>query len=59
MEIQTDVDALLERQRRDNNLSVPKMPSINLKVDPEIAAMRPLNQMAWMMTAATAASSPM
>lgn len=27
--------------------------------DPEIAAMRPLNQMAWMMTAATAASSPM
>lgn len=27
MEIQTEVDALLERQRRDNNLPVPKTPS--------------------------------
>lgn len=27
IEIQTEVDALLERQRRDNNLSVPKTPS--------------------------------
>lgn len=27
MEIQTEVDALLERQRRENNVSVPKTPS--------------------------------
>lgn len=27
MEIQSEVDALLERQRRENNLSVPKTPS--------------------------------
>uniref|UniRef100_A0A668U4V7 Kinesin-like protein KIF23 n=1 Tax=Oreochromis aureus TaxID=47969 RepID=A0A668U4V7_OREAU len=39
MEIQTEVDALLERQRRDNNFSVPKTPSTRLKADPEIADM--------------------
>uniref|UniRef100_A0AAX7VT36 Kinesin-like protein n=1 Tax=Astatotilapia calliptera TaxID=8154 RepID=A0AAX7VT36_ASTCA len=39
IEIQTEVDALLERQRRDNNLSVPKTPSTRLKADPEIADM--------------------
>lgn len=27
MEIQNEVDALLERQRRDNNLTFPKTPS--------------------------------
>ncbi|XP_076741940.1 kinesin-like protein KIF23 isoform X1 [Maylandia zebra] len=39
IEIQTEVDALLERQRQDNNLSVPKTPSTRLKADPEIADM--------------------
>ncbi|KAM3609752.1 uncharacterized protein V6R79_019786 [Siganus canaliculatus] len=39
MEIQNEVDALLERQRRENNLSVPKTPSTRQKTDPEIADM--------------------
>uniref|UniRef100_A0A3Q0R9S1 Kinesin-like protein n=1 Tax=Amphilophus citrinellus TaxID=61819 RepID=A0A3Q0R9S1_AMPCI len=39
MEVQSEVDALLERQRRENNSSVPKTPSTRLKVDPEIADM--------------------
>uniref|UniRef100_A0A3B5B2H1 Kinesin-like protein n=1 Tax=Stegastes partitus TaxID=144197 RepID=A0A3B5B2H1_9TELE len=39
MEVQNDVDALLERQRRENNLIVPKTPSSRQKLDPEIADM--------------------
>ncbi|XP_073327386.1 kinesin-like protein KIF23 isoform X2 [Pagrus major] len=39
MEVQNEVDALLERQRRENNLPVPKTPSARQKVDPEIADM--------------------
>ncbi|XP_074488854.1 kinesin-like protein KIF23 isoform X2 [Sebastes fasciatus] len=40
MEVQNEVDALLERQRRENNLSVPKTPSSSRqKLDPEIADM--------------------
>ncbi|XP_053742508.1 kinesin-like protein KIF23 isoform X2 [Synchiropus splendidus] len=39
MEVQNEVDALLERQRRDNNLNVPKPSSSRQKVDPEIADM--------------------
>ncbi|XP_076589236.1 kinesin-like protein KIF23 isoform X2 [Chaetodon auriga] len=39
MEVQNDVDALLERQRRENNLFVPKTPSSRQKLDPEIADM--------------------
>uniref|UniRef100_A0A673A4N3 Kinesin-like protein n=1 Tax=Sphaeramia orbicularis TaxID=375764 RepID=A0A673A4N3_9TELE len=39
MEVQNDVDALLERQKRENNLPVPKTPSSRQKVDPEIADM--------------------
>lgn len=39
IEIQSEVDALLERQRRENNLSVPKTPSSRQKLDPEIADM--------------------
>uniref|UniRef100_H3CSN9 Kinesin-like protein n=1 Tax=Tetraodon nigroviridis TaxID=99883 RepID=H3CSN9_TETNG len=38
IEIQNEVDALLERQRRDNNLTVPKTPASRQK-DPEIADM--------------------
>ncbi|KAI3371261.1 hypothetical protein L3Q82_023883, partial [Scortum barcoo] len=39
MEVQSEVDALLERQRRENNLPVPKTPSTRQKLDPEIADM--------------------
>ncbi|XP_044050491.1 kinesin-like protein KIF23 isoform X2 [Siniperca chuatsi] len=39
MEVQSEVDALLERQRRENNLSVPKSSSSRQKLDPEIADM--------------------
>ncbi|KAM7396801.1 hypothetical protein PAMP_019812 [Pampus punctatissimus] len=39
MEIQNEVDALLERQRRENSLSVPKSSSSRQKLDPEIADM--------------------
>ncbi|XP_041794378.1 kinesin-like protein KIF23 isoform X2 [Chelmon rostratus] len=39
MEVQNEVDALLERQRRENNLPVPKTPSSRQKLDPEIADM--------------------
>ncbi|XP_051237965.1 kinesin-like protein KIF23 isoform X3 [Dicentrarchus labrax] len=39
MEVQNEVDALLERQRRENNVSVPKTPSSRQKIDPEIADM--------------------
>ncbi|XP_056906963.1 kinesin-like protein KIF23 isoform X2 [Takifugu flavidus] len=39
MEIQSEVDALLERQRRDNNQTFPKTPSSKQKLDPEIADM--------------------
>ncbi|KAM6936947.1 kinesin-like protein KIF23 [Xenentodon cancila] len=39
MEIQCEVDALLERQRRENNLTVPKTPSSRQKSDPDIADM--------------------
>uniref|UniRef100_A0A4W6DX76 Kinesin-like protein n=1 Tax=Lates calcarifer TaxID=8187 RepID=A0A4W6DX76_LATCA len=39
MEVQSEVDALLERQRRENNLPVPKTPSSRQKLDPEIADM--------------------
>uniref|UniRef100_A0A8C7XZF8 Kinesin family member 23 n=1 Tax=Oryzias sinensis TaxID=183150 RepID=A0A8C7XZF8_9TELE len=39
MEIQCEVDALLERQRRENNLSVPKTPSSRQRIDPEIVDM--------------------
>ncbi|XP_037539616.1 kinesin-like protein KIF23 [Nematolebias whitei] len=39
MEIQCEVDALLERQRRENNLFVPKTPSSRQKIDPEISDM--------------------
>ncbi|XP_029008414.1 kinesin-like protein KIF23 isoform X5 [Betta splendens] len=40
MEVQSEVDALLERQRRDNNSSsVPKPVSSRQKLDPEIADM--------------------
>ncbi|XP_028286685.1 kinesin-like protein KIF23 isoform X1 [Parambassis ranga] len=39
MEVQSEVDALLERQRRDNNLSAPKATSSRQKLDPEIADM--------------------
>ncbi|KAM9807732.1 kinesin-like protein KIF23 [Neosynchiropus ocellatus] len=39
MEVQNEIDALLERQRRDNNLNVPKSSSSRQKVDPEIADM--------------------
>uniref|UniRef100_A0A3B3V7C5 Kinesin-like protein n=1 Tax=Poecilia latipinna TaxID=48699 RepID=A0A3B3V7C5_9TELE len=39
MEVQCEVDALLERQRRENNLTVPKTPSSRQKVDPEIGDM--------------------
>ncbi|XP_024138213.1 kinesin-like protein KIF23 isoform X4 [Oryzias melastigma] len=39
MEIQGEVDALLERQRRENNLPVPKTPSSRQKIDPEMVDM--------------------
>lgn len=39
MDVQSEVDALLERQRRDNNLSAPKSSSSRQKLDPEIADM--------------------
>ncbi|KAM3869948.1 kinesin-like protein KIF23 [Diretmus argenteus] len=39
IEIQNEVDALLERQRRDNQSSVPKTPSSKQKLDPEFADM--------------------
>uniref|UniRef100_A0AAQ5Z1P8 Kinesin-like protein n=1 Tax=Amphiprion ocellaris TaxID=80972 RepID=A0AAQ5Z1P8_AMPOC len=38
MEVQSEVDALLERQRR-GNVTVPKTPSSRQKLDPEIADM--------------------
>ncbi|MEQ2287392.1 hypothetical protein AMECASPLE_011889 [Ameca splendens] len=38
MEIQCEVDALLERQRRENSVIVPKTPS-RQKIDPEIGDM--------------------
>ncbi|XP_061595662.1 kinesin-like protein KIF23 isoform X1 [Cololabis saira] len=39
MEIQGQVDALLERQKRDSQHSVPKTPSSRQKADPEFADM--------------------
>ncbi|KAF7224341.1 kinesin-like protein KIF23 isoform X4 [Nothobranchius furzeri] len=39
MDLQCEVDALLERQRRDNNISVPKAPSTRPRIDPEIGDM--------------------
>ncbi|AWP08366.1 putative kinesin-like protein KIF23 [Scophthalmus maximus] len=39
MEVQNEIDALLERQRRENNLPVPKTTSSRQKLDPEIADM--------------------
>ncbi|XP_078129872.1 kinesin-like protein KIF23 isoform X4 [Sander vitreus] len=39
MEIQGQVDALLERQKRDSQQSVPRTPSSRLKADPECADM--------------------
>ncbi|XP_074523311.1 kinesin-like protein KIF23 isoform X2 [Halichoeres trimaculatus] len=39
MEIQSQVDALLERQKRDSQPSVPKTPSSRQKADPEFADM--------------------
>uniref|UniRef100_A0A7N8YI95 Kinesin-like protein n=1 Tax=Mastacembelus armatus TaxID=205130 RepID=A0A7N8YI95_9TELE len=39
MDVQSEVDALLERQRRENSLSAPKTLSSRQKLDPEIADM--------------------
>ncbi|XP_070686710.1 kinesin-like protein KIF23 isoform X2 [Pempheris klunzingeri] len=39
MEVQNEVDALLERQRRENNLPIPKTSSSRQKLDPEMADM--------------------
>ncbi|XP_031704253.1 kinesin-like protein KIF23 isoform X3 [Anarrhichthys ocellatus] len=39
MEVQGQVDALLERQKRDSQQSVPKTPSSRQKADPEFADM--------------------
>ncbi|XP_074477166.1 kinesin-like protein KIF23 isoform X2 [Sebastes fasciatus] len=39
MEIQSQVDALLERQKRDSQQSVPRTPSSRQKADPEFADM--------------------
>lgn len=39
MEVQNEVDALLERQRRDNALSAAKVPPSRQKMDPEMADM--------------------
>ncbi|XP_023119729.1 kinesin-like protein KIF23 isoform X5 [Amphiprion ocellaris] len=39
LEIQSQVDALLERQKRDSQQSVPKTPSSRQKADPEFADM--------------------
>ncbi|XP_062276551.1 kinesin-like protein KIF23 [Scomber scombrus] len=39
LDVQSEVDALLERQRRENNLPAPKSSSSRQKLDPEIADM--------------------
>uniref|UniRef100_A0A4W4FF57 Kinesin-like protein n=1 Tax=Electrophorus electricus TaxID=8005 RepID=A0A4W4FF57_ELEEL len=39
MEVQNQVDALLERQKRESQQSVPKTPSSRQRVDPEFADM--------------------
>ncbi|XP_017159305.1 kinesin-like protein KIF23 isoform X2 [Poecilia reticulata] len=39
IEVQNQLDALLERQKRDSQLSVPKTPSSRQRVDPEFADM--------------------
>ncbi|XP_062860709.1 kinesin-like protein KIF23 isoform X2 [Trichomycterus rosablanca] len=39
MEVQNQVDALLERQKQENQQSVPKTPSSRQRVDPEFADM--------------------
>lgn len=39
MEVQNQVDALLERQKRENQSSIPKTPSSKQKLDPEFADM--------------------
>uniref|UniRef100_A0A3B4TWV5 Kinesin-like protein KIF23 n=1 Tax=Seriola dumerili TaxID=41447 RepID=A0A3B4TWV5_SERDU len=39
MDVQSEVDALLERQRRENNLPAPKATPSRQKLDPEIADM--------------------
>ncbi|XP_028257205.1 kinesin-like protein KIF23 isoform X4 [Parambassis ranga] len=39
LEIQSQVDALLERQKRDSQQSVPKTPSARQRADPEFADM--------------------
>ncbi|KAG7245405.1 hypothetical protein INR49_010856 [Caranx melampygus] len=39
MDVQSEVDALLERQRRENNLPPPKATPSRQKLDPEIADM--------------------
>ncbi|XP_036399885.1 kinesin-like protein KIF23 [Megalops cyprinoides] len=39
MEVQNQVDALLERQKRESQQSVPKTPSSRQKLDPEFADM--------------------
>ncbi|XP_034032284.1 kinesin-like protein KIF23 isoform X2 [Thalassophryne amazonica] len=44
MEVQSEVDALLERQRRENTLIVPKTPSSRQKLDPEFADMFKSNE---------------
>ncbi|XP_038562349.1 kinesin-like protein KIF23 isoform X2 [Micropterus salmoides] len=44
VEVQSEVDALLERQRRENNLPVPKTSSSRQKLDPEIADMIKLEE---------------
>ncbi|XP_067358684.1 kinesin-like protein KIF23 isoform X2 [Channa argus] len=44
MEVQSEVDALLERQRRENNLPVSKATSSRQKLDPEIADMITLEE---------------
>uniref|UniRef100_A0A672G964 Kinesin-like protein n=1 Tax=Salarias fasciatus TaxID=181472 RepID=A0A672G964_SALFA len=39
IDIQSEVDALLERQRREHNTAIPKTPSSRQKLDPDIADM--------------------
>ncbi|XP_076005761.1 kinesin-like protein KIF23 isoform X2 [Genypterus blacodes] len=39
IDIQNEIDALLERQRRENQTSVPKTPSSRQKLDPEFGDM--------------------
>lgn len=39
MDVQCEVDALLERQRRENNVTILKTPSSRQKIDPEIGDM--------------------